>query len=196
MACQPGLFACYRAAALGVGVSGERAGQPALRLLAGEGQAATRNDARMSGEPVAEALGVNVYAKQRVDGRDRPQLERYFGVLSSHSSHRHRVVPWRAEPERFAASPAAGDQLGLPFGDSGNDDAVRATRRSRWGWLLRHVFRADVETCARCGGPMRWVEAATQKDAIGRLMAKHGLGPRPPPPEPFTPLGQVRLPFA
>lgn len=35
---QPGLFACYQAAALGVGVSGERAGQPTLRLLAGEGK--------------------------------------------------------------------------------------------------------------------------------------------------------------
>jgi hypothetical protein len=29
---------------------------------------------------------------------------------------------------------------------------------------------------------MRWVEAATTADAIARLMAKHGLAPRPPPP--------------
>jgi hypothetical protein len=29
------------------------------------------------------------------------------------------------------------------------------------GWLIGHVFLADVEHCSRCGGPMRWVEAAT-----------------------------------
>jgi hypothetical protein len=32
---QPGLFACYEAAAQGVAVRGERAGQPVLRLMAG-----------------------------------------------------------------------------------------------------------------------------------------------------------------
>jgi len=254
---QPGLFACYQAAALGVGVTGERAGQPTLRLLAGEGKAGTANDTEVREEPVAEALGVDVYAKQLVDGRDRAQLERlcryvmrpplsqerlewrsdgrllltlkniwrdgtralvlepfdlvarlcaaipppgfhlvrYFGVLSSHSSDRHLVVPKRAEPERFVAEPASGDQLALGFDDAGRDDALRATRRSRWGWLLRHVFRADVEKCSRCGGPMRWVEAATKKDAIGRLLAKHGLAPRPPPESVLTPVGQLPLPF-
>ena len=28
---------------------------------------------------------------------------------------------------------------------------------------------------------MRWVEVATQRGAITRLLAKHGLGPQPPP---------------
>jgi hypothetical protein len=28
---------------------------------------------------------------------------------------------------------------------------------------------------------MSWVEVATQRDAIARLLAKHGLGPQPPP---------------
>lgn len=36
---QPGLFACYEAAARGISVSGERAGQPALRLVVGQGRA-------------------------------------------------------------------------------------------------------------------------------------------------------------
>lgn len=43
---------------------------------------------------------------------------------------------------------------------------------------------------------MRWVEAATKKDAINRLLVKHGLGAQPPPKVVFTPLGQLRLPFA
>jgi hypothetical protein len=71
---QPGLFACYQAAALGAAVSGEQAGQPVLRLVAGGAQEA--GDKTKPTEPVAEALGVNVYAKQLVEGRDRAQLER------------------------------------------------------------------------------------------------------------------------
>jgi len=26
--------------------------------------------------------------------------------------------------------------------------------RSRWGWLMRHVFKSDVDTCRHCGGPL------------------------------------------
>jgi NAD-dependent dihydropyrimidine dehydrogenase PreA subunit len=74
---------------------------------------------------------------------------RYFGVLSAHSALR--------------PPPAEGDQLELDF------MAPKSTRladdrpapRKRWAWLLRHVFAADLERCTRCGGPMRWVEAAT-----------------------------------
>jgi hypothetical protein len=41
---------------------------------------------------------------------------------------------------------------------------------------------------------MRWVEVATQKDSIGRLMAKHGLAPRPPP-HAAQHIGQLPLPL-
>jgi hypothetical protein len=242
---QPGLFACYQAAASGVAVSGERAGQPVLRLVAG-GQTEPDDrprDHQQGTEPVAEALGVNLYAKQQVDGRARQKLERlcryvmrpalsqerlawradgrleltlksqwkdgtralvlephdllvrlcatvpppwfnmirYFGVLSSHSRHRARVVPSVVDPSRFAPAAAPGDQLELGFGSSTSAVTTPTRGTSRWGWLLRHVFRADVEICTRCGGSMRWVEAATEQAAIARLLAKHGLAPQPPP---------------
>jgi hypothetical protein len=123
-------------------------------------------------------------------------MVRYFGVLSSHSRHRARVVPKRADPQRFAPPAAAGDQLELGFTASRDEAALRTSRRSRWGWLLRHVFRADLDTCSRCGGPMRWLEAATEENAISRLLAKHGLAPRPPPQPPArVPLGQLVLPL-
>jgi len=245
---QPGLFACYQAAAAGVAVSGERAGQPLLRLVAGgHAQPERSSDSAASSEPVAEALGVNLYAKQQVDGCDRQQLERlcryvmrpplsqerlqwrpdgrleltlknvrkdgtsalvlepedllvrlcacipppwfnmtrYFGVLSSHSRYRARVVPSVVEPSRFAPEAAPGDQLELGFGsgDRSASASVPASAprhgRSRWGWLLKHVFRADVDSCERCGGPMRWVEVATEPGAIARLVAKHGLASEP-----------------
>lgn len=69
------LAACYSAAALGVEVSGARAGQPALRLVQGDGAQAT-SDAPVADEPVAEVRGINLYGKQWIDGRDRKQLER------------------------------------------------------------------------------------------------------------------------
>jgi hypothetical protein len=112
--------------------------------------------------------------------RSRPwfNMIRYFGVLSSHSRHRARVVPSRVDPARFAPEPAEGDQLEFAF--PGHAAPTPTRGRSRWGWLLRHVFRAQVETCCRCGGPMRWVEAATEPTATARLLAKHGLAPQPP----------------
>ena len=123
---------------------------------------------------------------------------RYFGVLSSHSRHRAQVVPSQVDSSRYTPEPAVGDPLELAL----DSDAIRETTTgsSRWGWLLRHVFRADLETCPRCGGPMRWVEAATGPEAIARLLAKQGpkqgLGPQPPPlrPPELGP-GQLRLPF-
>jgi hypothetical protein len=106
------------------------------------------------------------------------------------------VVPKRADPQRFAPPAAAGDQLELSFGSGDANTAARTSGRSRWGWLLRHVFRADVDSCSLCGGPMRWLKAATEEDAISRLLAKHGLAPRPPPqPRPPVPLGQLALPL-
>ncbi|MDX2056003.1 MAG: hypothetical protein SFV15_26610, partial [Polyangiaceae bacterium] len=31
----------------------------------------------------------------------------------------------------------------------------------RWAWMLKHVFSADLDICPRCGGAMRWSDAAT-----------------------------------
>src|SRR5690606_18525878 len=213
----------------GVAVSAERAGQPVLRLLVqSRNEPSGPSQEQRADQPVAEALGVNVYAKQLLDGRDRKQLERlcryvlrpplsqerlewrpdgrlglkledvwkdgtrtlvlepfdllvrlcsaipppwfnmirYFGVLSSHSQHRACVVPKRTDPSRFRPPAAAGDQLELGFGSADANTAVRTSGRSRWGWLLRHVFRADLDTCSLCGGPMRWLEATTEQTAI------------------------------
>ena len=251
---EPGLAACYGAAAQGVGIDGDRAGRPTLRLLISPETAAraTNEDA-----PVAEVRGVNVHAKQTVHGNDRRGIERlaryimrpplskerleqrddgryelelksawrdgtcafvfepheliarlvaavfpprfhtlrYFGVLSSHSRLRREVVPKPPpDPTRLAPPPAAGDQLALAF----DDEPAELPPRRRWGWLLRHVFRADVETCPRCGGGMRWLEAATDPQDAARLMAQHGLGPQPLPVvrRPSLVPGQLRLPFS
>ena len=75
-----------------------------------------------------------------------------------------------------------------------NESTDSELRRKPWAWLLRHVFGEDLQSCPHCQGPMRWLEAATTPDAIARLLAKHGLGPRPPPRD-RAPFGQLWLAF-
>ena len=119
----------------------------------------------------------------------RFHMIRYHGVLSSHAKARAEVVPHVEEPAV---------QLPLFVRDTTTerdpDVLAPEPRKKPWAWLLRHVFEIDVSTCPRCGGPTRWLEAATKPDAIARLLAKHGLGPRPPPRR-SAPRGQLRLAF-
>jgi hypothetical protein len=116
----------------------------------------------------------------------RFHLVRYFGVLSSHASRRREVVP---SP---APAPAGGKQLAL-FQKDGPDDGDPPLRKP-WAWLLRHVFQIDVSTCPACSSRMRLLETATTPEAVARLLAKHGLGPRPPPP-PSAPPAQLGFAF-
>jgi hypothetical protein len=248
---EPGLAACYSAAAQGITITGDRAGQPLLRLITSRQPPAPPPD----DAPVAEVRGINLHAKQCVDGRDRRLLERlcryitrppvaqdrlerrsdgtlelsfksvwkdgsrgvvlephdlllrlvaavppprahllnYYGVLSSHCAHRAEVVPKsRPEPGQHAPLPAVGDQLELLGDDDGDEQPVR---RNRWGWLLKRVFRAEVDRCPKCDGPMRWVEAARTPEAAADLLGRLGLAPRPPPAAPLQPLGQLTLGF-
>ena len=79
-------------------------------------------------------------------------------MLSGHSALRSEVVPSpEDDPLQSRPPPSAGDQLELLH----NDDS--RPPRKRWAWLLRHVFSVDLDSCGRCGGPMRWVEAATAR---------------------------------
>jgi hypothetical protein len=250
---QLALSACYGAAASGLGLDGDRAGQPLLRIV----EPSLARDA----EPVADIIswgstgakppcvGFNVHAQVAIPARDRARLERlcryvcrppiaqdrleehatgklrytfkkpwrdgtvalvlepldliarvcalvppprfhmvrYHGLLSSHAKLRSEIVP---QPDGPISSPRA-VQLEL-FGDNQNID--NEPRRKPWAWLLRHVFGEDLARCPHCAGPMRWLEAATKPDAIAKLMAKHGLGPRPPPQD-RAPPGQLRLAF-
>lgn len=229
------------AAASGHGLTGDRAGEPLLRV---KGPARARKTER-----VGESNGVNVHADVVVPAHDRARLEhlcryvcrppiaqerleemtsgklrytlkrpwrdgtvalvlepldllarvcalippprfhmvRYHGVLSSHAKVRAEVVP------RVEDLPV---QLPLfkqeRSADRDLDVLAPEPCRKPWAWLLRHVFEIDVTTCRRCGGPTRWLEAATTPAAIARLLAKHGLGPRPPPRR-SAPRGQLRL---
>jgi hypothetical protein len=70
---QPVLAACYAAAAQGLSLTGEREGQPVLRLV----DPLCLREA----EPVAEVMGFNVHARVAVGARDRARLERLCRYL-------------------------------------------------------------------------------------------------------------------
>ncbi|MBK8999980.1 MAG: hypothetical protein IPM35_30045 [Myxococcales bacterium] len=73
---EPGLAACYAAAAQGLSVSGDRAGQPPLRLIASPEPPARPRAIDVTDQPIAEVRGINIHAAQVVDGRDRRRVER------------------------------------------------------------------------------------------------------------------------
>ena len=118
-------------------------------------------------------------------------MVRYHGVLAAHAKARSEVVPGPV-PE-----PVEPTQLRLVFDGEPTLPEHTATRSSRhpWAWLLQRVFAVDVMVCSRprCGGAMRLVKIATGADAIAGVLARVGLGPRPPPrPRPALP-GQLEL---
>ncbi|MEZ4225961.1 MAG: transposase [Polyangiaceae bacterium] len=65
----PALAACYAAAAQGIGLSGDRAGLPPLRLITAPPDRPHARD--VTDAPIAEVRGINVHAAQVVDGPPR-----------------------------------------------------------------------------------------------------------------------------
>lgn len=95
-------------------------------------------------QPVAEALGVNLYAKQLVDGRDRPQLERLPRYVMRPPLSQERV-----DPSRFAPPPAVADQLQLGF-RSGDRNLLRSDRHGCGSHSSRDCWGSP-----KLGGPSR-----------------------------------------
>lgn len=71
---QPALASLYSAAAQGVDLSGDRAGQPTMRLI--------QQDSVQKKEPHAVVGGINVHAAVAFDARDKPRMERMCRYLA------------------------------------------------------------------------------------------------------------------
>ncbi|MFC1642997.1 transposase, partial [Myxococcota bacterium] len=114
---QPALAACYAAAAQGVSLAGDRAGQPSLRLmLSCDPPEQTPGD--LPDEPVAEVGGVNLHAKVVIDGRDRERVERLVRYITRPALSEQRLQrledgrvqltlksPWRDGTRAFVFEP-------------------------------------------------------------------------------------------
>ncbi|MBK7583385.1 MAG: transposase [Myxococcales bacterium] len=79
---EPGLAACYAAAAQGIGVSGDRAGKPLLRLVVPAELPERSRAADATDAPIAEVRGINLHAAQVIDGRDRRRVERLVKYIT------------------------------------------------------------------------------------------------------------------
>jgi hypothetical protein len=104
-------------------------------------------------------------------------LTGYFGVLSSHSSHRSQCVPGpvpESTPQQEDKSPRT---LPLSHYISCSD-------------LLRKTFEIDT-ICPRCKSPLRLIALIKTENTINKILSAMGLPteapklfpPRPPPSE-------------
>ncbi len=75
--------------------------------------------------------------------RPRVNLIRYHGVLAANHH-------WRA-----AITPAGRGKGGKRNHNAETQSAIERHVAMTWAQRLKRVFNIDVETCARCGGPVK-----------------------------------------
>jgi hypothetical protein len=127
----------------------------------------------------------------------RMHLTRFHGVFAPAAKLRADVVPVAAHdleldpPQQLSLFDASGYRPAPP---AEVEPPPRKPGRHPWAWLLRRVFAVDVTLCDRCAGRMRIVDIALTQDAIARVLARHGLGPQPPPAPQRPVPGQLGLP--
>lgn len=81
---QPALASLYAAAARGIDISGDLAGQPTMRLV--------QQDSVEKKEPRAVVGGINLHAAVAFDARDRPRMERMCRYLARPPIAQHRLT--------------------------------------------------------------------------------------------------------
>jgi hypothetical protein len=91
--------------------------------------------------------------------KPRVNLTRFHGVFAPNSHWRAQITPaGRGRGRRSlraAETPLAGEQH----------------RAMSWAQRLKRVFGIDVETCARCGGPMKVIASIEDPAVIKTILA-------------------------
>jgi hypothetical protein len=100
----------------------------------------------------------------------RRHLTGYFGVLSSHSSHRSQCVPVPASETEFQQEDKSRRTLPLSHYIS-------------WSELLRKTVEIDT-TCPRCKTPLRLIALIKTDDTIKKILSAMGLPSEAPKPCP------------
>lgn len=113
--------------------------------------------------------------------RPRVNLTRYHGVLAANHH-------WRAEIT------SAGRGKGGKRGQNGEPKwPIERHAAMTWAQRLKRVFNIDVETCARCGGPIKVIACIEDQVVIDKILAylrdKEQKAPTPPllVPQPRAP---------
>jgi hypothetical protein len=105
---------------------------------------------------------------------------RYFGVLAAAAKWRPLVVP-KPQPSQATEDGTAPDASPC----SAVPSSACGSRYRPWAELLRRTFAVDVETCPRCGGPMRLLAVITDLTQVARFLRHRREPPaRAPPRDP------------
>lgn len=113
--------------------------------------------------------------------RPRVNLVRYHGVLAPNHHWRAEITP-------------AGRGKGARRNHNGETkSSVERHAAMTWAQRLKRVFNIDVETCARCGGPVKVIACIEDQVVIDKILAhlhdKEQKAPAPPllVPQPRAP---------
>jgi len=104
--------------------------------------------------------------------RPRVNLTRYHGVLAP--NHRWRGIITPAKRGKGARRKIE------------TDDITPAERHASMTWAqrLKRVFNIDIETCPRCGGPVKVIACIEEQELIDKILAhikeKEARTPKPP----------------
>ncbi len=101
---------------------------------------------------------------------------RYFGVLAPAAKWRPLIVP-KPGPSQATEDGTAPDAAS-PC--SAAPSSACGSHYRPWAELLRRTFKIDVETCPRCGGPMRLLAVITDPTQVARFLHHRGELSEPP----------------
>ena len=107
----------------------------------------------------------------------RMHLTRFHGVFAPHSKLRAAVTP----AHRGVGSQGQGDQA---------TDKPMTPRHVAmcWAQRLKRVFGIEINTCTRCGGPLKVIASIEEPEVIARILA-HIQRIAPDPQQAELPLG-------
>jgi hypothetical protein len=107
----------------------------------------------------------------------RMHLTRFHGVFAPHSKLRAAVTP----AHRGVGSQGQGDQA--------TDKPITPRHVAMcWAQRLKRVFGIEINTCTRCGGPLKVIASIEEPEVIARILA-HIQRIAPDPQQAELPLG-------
>jgi len=107
----------------------------------------------------------------------RMHLTRFHGVFAPHSKLRAAVTP----AHRGVGSQGQGDQA--------TDKPITPRHVAMtWAQRLKRVFGIEINTCTRCGGPLKVIASIEEPEVIARILA-HLQKTAPDPQQAELPLG-------
>lgn len=118
-------------------------------------------------------------------------MVRYRGVFSSRHHLRAALAFQCPNAPTVVAQLPLFERHGALELPAGKPARAPTPSRIAWAHLLARVFDIDITVCPNCHGRMKVFGAVTTPDAIAKVLARHGLRVRGPPPLPVATSAQL-----